>query len=269
MREIFDNIKKIYTFSEPCGELQDFIEFFSESSAEETQRHIGCECFTVKMFPSWTPTIYINLGTPYGLALGHAQKNISSADDILILRNNIVERVNLPADHIFTIKFYPGGLEAITGINQKYFIDKVAAATVVLPAELLHELKLAQNFEDRVQLLQQFFLSKLYRAKVKSHYIQFVQDAVGAFNTGGMQYNNSQLAEKMFTTSKTIYRYFNNVVGTSPKNYLCILRTRAALTAYVTGKNNFDPDLHGYYDMSHFYKDVIKFTGQKLAERLR
>jgi len=81
-----------------------------------------------------------------------------------------------------------------------------------------------------------------------------------------MQYNNSQLAAKMFTTSKTINRYFNNIVGTTPKNYFSTLRARTSLTAYIANRKVFDPAEHGYYDMSHFYKDVIKFTGQKLVE---
>jgi len=73
------------------------------------------------------------------------------------------------------------------------------------------------------------------------------------------------MAEKMFVTSKTINRYFNKVVGTSPKNYFSIMRARVALTAYVNQKDVFIPYDFGYYDMSHFYKDVVKFTGQKLA----
>ena len=264
MVEIFDNIKKIYTFSSPCVELRDYIEFFSESSFIETGRYIGDERFTVKMFPSWTPTIYINLGTPYHLSLGNAKQYINSTDDVLILRNNIVERHNLPADHIFTVKFYPGGLEAIFGVNQKHFIDTVANATVVIPAEMLYKLKQAANFEVRLHLLQRFFITRMQRTKKKSHYIQFVQDAVEAYSAGNMQYNNTQLAEKMFTTSKTVNRYFNNVVGTTPKNYFSILRARAALTAWAACKVNFDPTPFGYYDISHFYKDVVKFTGQKL-----
>lgn len=70
MVEIFDNIRKIYTFTEACPELADHIEFFSESSVESTQKYIGNSNFSVKMFPSWTPTFYINLGAPYLIAVG-------------------------------------------------------------------------------------------------------------------------------------------------------------------------------------------------------
>jgi hypothetical protein len=65
MIEIFDDIRKIYQFGSPCEELADYIDFFSESSFEATRTHIGNSDFTVKMFPSWTPTFWINLGPSY------------------------------------------------------------------------------------------------------------------------------------------------------------------------------------------------------------
>ena len=137
----------------------------------------------------------------------------------------------------------------------------------VIPPALLQKVKQAPSFEARVDVLQLFLLAKLQYTTHKNHYLQLVQDAIVVYTGGNMQYNNAQLAQKMFTTSKTINRYFNNVVGTTPKNYFTILRTRNALTAYVAGKpQHFDPSIYGYYDMSHFYKDVVKFTGYRLHE---
>jgi len=111
----------------------------------------------------------------------------------------------------------------------------------------------------------QNFLLRRYKCTHNDHYLQFVADCIENYDAAGMQINTSQMAEKMFVTSKTINRYFNKVVGTSPKNYFSIMRTRVALTAYVNQKEVFTPYDFGYYDMSHFYKDVVKFTGQKLA----
>ena len=104
-----------------------------------------------------------------------------------------------------------------------------------------------------------------YRKK-QDHYIKFVKDAINTYAANGLEFNNSELAEKMFTTSKTINRYFHNVIGTSPKNYFSIMRARTALTRYVKGREKFTPFDYGYYDMSHFYKDVVKLTGQRLRE---
>ncbi len=263
MVEIFENIRKIYTFSQPCAELAEHIEFFSESSIEATRQHIAGESFSVKMFPSWTPTFYINLGEPYEISVSNKRYFIGASEDILILRNDIVERYNGPTDNIFTVKFYPGSLEAVLGIKQQTLIDKVISLDKILSRQLLQQIKKPITFAERVELMQNFFLIN-YRKK-QDHYLKFVKDTIDVYSANGLQFNNCELAEKMFTTSKTINRYFNNVVGTSPKNYFSIMRARTALTGYVSHKEYFVPYDYGYYDMSHFYKDVVKFTGQKLA----
>jgi hypothetical protein len=266
MVEIFENIRKIYTFSAPCAELADHIEFFSESSIEATRRHIAGQRFSVKMFPSWTPTFYINLGERYEMAVSGKHYFVNADEDILILRNSIVERYNAPTDNIFTVKFYPGGLEAVLGIKQNLLADKVVNLNKILPAKLLHSIKLVKTFDQRITLMQDFLLMN-YRNK-QDHYIKFVKEAIDTYAGNGLEFSNSELAEKMFTTSKTINRYFNNVVGTSPKNYFSIMRARTALTGYINGREQFTPFDYGYYDMSHFYKDVVKFTGQRLSENV-
>src|SRR5688572_18007197 len=99
MTEIFDNIRKLYLFKSPCLELTSYIEFFSETSLTATGHYIDTEEFTVKLFPSYTPTIWINLGTPYFLKNGSNWKAIDESTDVLVLRNEIIERKNLPTDN--------------------------------------------------------------------------------------------------------------------------------------------------------------------------
>lgn len=268
MIEIFDNIRKLYNFSSPCPELADYIEFFSESSPAATSRHAANECFTVKMFPSWTPTIWINLGAPYHLVTGKDCHMIHPADDVLVLRDSIVTRYNQPSDHIFTVKFFPGGMERILGIPQTKFISQVVALKTIIPQALIQQVKTAGSFEQRMQLLQQYFLLNDARKKRKDHYIQLVKDSIDLYHGGNMQYNTGETAEKMFVTSKTINRYFNNIIGISPKKYFSILRARMALTAYVANKKAFAPCNYGYYDMSHFYREMIRFTGQSVSSSL-
>ncbi|WP_080057649.1 AraC family transcriptional regulator [Spirosoma aerolatum] len=267
MTEIFDNIRKLYRFYLPQNELASYIEFISESSAEETFRQVANNPFTVRMFPSWTPTCYINLGDPYQLTVGLTVYQIQKQTDVLILRNSIVERHNLPTDHIFTIKFFPGGLEAILGINQVQFKDQVVPLETILPILLIQRIKQAINFEERVNLIESFFLNQLQGRKKADHYRTMVSNTIGTFGANGMELNTAQLADRMFLTSKTINRYFHRVIGTPPKQYLSMMRVRAALSSYVAHNDRFSPDDFGYYDMSHFYRDVVRFTGQKINER--
>jgi AraC-like DNA-binding protein len=233
MTEIFDNIRKLYRFYAPSHELADFIEFFSESSPAETYRQVANNRFSVKMFPSWTPTMYINLGEPYQLSVGDKYYHIQKTTDVLILRNTIVQRHNLPTDHIFTVKFFPGGLEAVLGINQVQFVDQVVRLETVLPAAIIQRVKQLDFFEERIELLQHYFSHQYHQQKKDDHYRQLVSTTIGTFTDSGMLLNTAQLADRLFATSKTINRYFHRVVGIPPKNYLTTLRTRAALSGYV------------------------------------
>lgn len=264
MVEIFDNIRKIYLFSPPCEELAGYIEFFSESSTDATHSFAGNACFTVKMFPSLTPTFWINLGTPYYLTLGNKRFLVPSGKDILVTRDTIAERYNQPADHLFSIKFYPGGLETVLGIDQSKLTGKLVALQDVLPASLILQIKRASDFEERKKLLEAHFLSKMQTKKPRAHYIELVRNTIATYETGNMQYNVDELSERLFITSKTINRYFNKVIGVTPKRYLSIVRSRTALTAYVYDRKGFDPSVFGYHDMSHFYKEALKFTGERM-----
>lgn len=268
MVEIFDNIRKIYTFTEACPDLAEHIEFFSESSVECTQKYIGHSNFSVKMFPSWTPTFYINLGAPYLISVGQRQHHINANQDILILRDSIVERFNTPSDNIFTVKFYPGGLEAVLGISQLQCVERMVDLATILPAKLLTQIKKPLTFAERCKLMQNYLLNSFKERQQKDYYLRFVRDCIGNYGISNMQLNTGEMAERMFVTSKTINRYFNRVVGISPKNYFSIARARTALTHYVNHKAAFTPFDFGYYDMSHFYKEVVRFTGKKLIEHV-
>lgn len=269
MIEIFDNIRKLYQFRPPCPELADYIEFFSETSLETTRSQIQSENFTVKLFPSYTPTIWINLGSPYYLKSGTNTHLVAAGTDILLLRKETVERNNLPTDNIFTLKFHPGGFEAVLGISQALLGNDIMHATEVIPATVIKKMKKKDGFEDRMQLLQNWLLEKWNSQQKNNHYLKHIQATIDAFSLSGMGSKNNELSRQLCMTDKTLYRYFTKVVGTSPKQYLSIVRARTALTAWITDTAAFSPYDHGYYDMSHFYKDVVRFTGKKLtAHRL-
>lgn len=269
MVEIFQNIRKIYNFSNPCEELSAFVEFFSVSSLKGSTQDLNGIYSSVKMFPSWTPTCYINLGTSYYIDLKRTRYLIKENQDILILRNDDVIRYKLPTDNIFTVKFYPGGLEAVLGINQAALVDRVIDLSDILPIQLLAKIKQPLSFEERVELMQSFLLASYTKTDKKDHYLNMVNSSIGEYHASGMKLNTTELAERCFITSKTINRYFNKVIGISPKSYFSILRARTALTEFIDNKDKFVLTDYGYYDLSHFHKDMIKFTGKKLTESIK
>jgi AraC-like DNA-binding protein len=265
MIEIFDNIKQLYTFKNPCSELSRFVEFFSETSQAAMSEYIHTETFTVKLFPSYTPTIWINLGAPYYLTNGTQCSRIEERMDVLLLRNTIVERKNLSTDNIFTIKFYPSAFEAIFGISQSKIGDKIIDVQDIIQPLTLKKMKTASSFEDRIILIESFLLDKLRHNAQKQFPFICITEAIEAFFQSEMVDKNVEIAQKLHISEKSLYRYFKHVIGTNPKNYFSIVRARTALTAYNQNKIPFSPYDFGYYDYGHFSKDVIKFTGQSLS----
>lgn len=265
MTEIFDDIRKIYRFSRPCEELQPFVEFFSESCADTTAVCFEGNPFTVKMFASYTPTIWLNLGPAYRLSINNKRLLIRPGEDILVVRDGITERINQPGDHIFTIKFFPGGLHTVLGISQQDMVGRIISLQHILPQDFISRLKALQTFEDRLQLTQLFLLTSMQQRTAPDHYTSLVQQTIADYANGSMQYNVSEAAGHSFVTSRTIHRYFHRVIGASPKQYLSIMRARLALTQYVQNRAAFLPTQYGYYDASHFHKEAEKFTGQRLG----
>jgi len=268
MVEIFQNIRQLYTFAQPCEELIAHVEFFSESEAEQTWLHAGTQPFSVKMFASWTPTFYINLGSPYQISLGNQHFNIAAKQDILLLRDSIVKRLNSPTDNIFTVKFHPGGLETVLGINQNKCVNKLIPLQQIIPQALLNAIRQPITFQERTNLMQDYLLSQFEKSTSPDHYLSLVNRSIGEYTKSGLQLSTDLVAEKVFLTSKTINRYFHRSIGLSPKRYFCNLRARTALTAYVSNTKAFVPENFGYYDQSHFAKDIHHFTGQKLSRQL-
>jgi hypothetical protein len=216
MVEIFHNIRKVHRFIKPCDELAEHIEFFSESTPPVPGNSFSDKIIpqfkSVKMFPSYTPTFWFNLGTPYYLTVANKQYLIKESDDVLVLRDTSVEKFKQPTDHIFTVKFLPGGLEAVLGISQVSLIGQVINLNTILPTAFIQRLKQAVCLAERVEMMQDFLLTR-FKNKNKDHYLQFVHDCIENYDSADMQLNTSEMAEKMFVTSKTINRYFNKVVG--------------------------------------------------------
>jgi AraC-like DNA-binding protein len=262
--EIFDDIRQLYSFHTPDGKLGELIEFFSQSSSEKTRAFANNHLFDVRMFASWTPTIWINLGTPYRLLTGNQTLELGAFDDVLLLRDSTVTRINQPGDYIFTIKLFPGSLEYFFDISPTACRNLVLPATTVLPSSLVQTIRQLPGFNQRVDLLEKFFLQKLAHRKLKDYYLQIARNSIELCDKSSLNYNTSAIAERLFVSSKSINRYFQKAVGISPKKYFSVLRARKALSAFVSDRSSFLAEEFGYYDMSHFYRDMVRFTGQRM-----
>jgi AraC-like DNA-binding protein len=269
MTELFHNIRSLYQFKAPHEELKNYIEFFSESCFESTRQIVDGHSFSIKMFSSWTPTFWINLGPSYDLILNGTRRRITANSAVAVTRSATTERVNQPSDHLFTVKFYPGALNHLLQVEQTKLHSAVVQVNELLPPYLVEKVKAAASFEKRVSLMEEFFLVNIPKKNTKDHYADLVNQTISSYDISGMKYNVSELAGKNFTSSKTLRRYFERVIGTTPKLYFESVRLRTALPSFLSDRKGFDPSLHGYYDKSHFYRSVIRFTGERIDKQMK
>ncbi|HLY69587.1 MAG TPA: helix-turn-helix domain-containing protein, partial [Puia sp.] len=138
----------------------------------------------------------------------------------------------------------------------------------ILPGSLLERLRQPLSFEKRHAIMEDYLISAFTKQKRAGHYLNIVRGCIEKYDALGMQPKANELSQKVFASTRTINRHFNRVIGVSPKRYLSVLRARTALTAYVSVKKDFSPIDFGYYDMSHFYREIKNFTGKKLTDQV-
>jgi AraC-like DNA-binding protein len=267
MVEIFDDITQQYQFRAPCPELSGLIEYFWESAPDPKVTPDGP--FSVTLFPSWTPTLSINLGTPHQLSLGKDQYVIRSGDAFLTFRNCTAYYRYTPGHYKFGLKFFPGGLNAIFPDADAVLTAKLIPLQSLVPAALVGKLLHTSGFQMRVDLLQEFLLGRFRKQADGQGTTLFLRKMIHQYQLGNMELSLGQLAGQLCMTPKTLYRNFSKAVGATPKQYLAHLQARTALRAYLKDRTDFSPYDYGYYDRSHFHKAVARLTGEKLGDQLR
>jgi AraC-like DNA-binding protein len=67
-------------------------------------------------------------------------------------------------------------------------------------------------------------------------------------------------------SSRTLQRYFEATTSISSKQAFQILRIRKAIVQLLDHPGNFNPAQFGYYDQSHFYKQLKSFLNHPAIE---
>ncbi len=264
--EIFENLKRFFVFAQPSPALDEYVEFFAESSASQFVSTGDKDVFTCRMFPSYTPTFFINLTGHYKLQLDGAKFSIEARQDILLLRDTSVQRINSPGDNIFTVKFHAGTLRQLFDIAPAQINGGFMTLDNFIPRGLLKAIRTAGSFAERVELMSDYLQEKAHNRSAGFNG-QLVDRALNDQRYPEDRTAVYEIAASLHVSSKTLTRYFVRELGVSPKRYFSVVRFRKALNDYLHNNRTFHPFDYGYYDHSHFSREVLRFTGKRLKQQ--
>lgn len=141
----------------------------------------------------------------------------------------------------------------------------------------------AENTEQRVSLLDNFFLRRLSRFPEGDINMERLSDVFeNIVPTDGStarpprcqdEFSPADLASTACLSQKQFTRVFNKYVGMNPKSYLRLLRFHKALMEIQTASDNSSlTDIAwscGYYDLAHITSDFRDICGYSPSELIR
>lgn len=260
----------VIKYKKPTPFFANFVEHFWEKNSLTDQK---IDYDTETILPENYLNLTFSLGSPYFRYAEQEQTFMSlHTPQLAALHTKQSFYKHQVGNHIFGIKFLPGGLYPfvvphfleLTDISME--MDLIFGKKIHFLAEALYH---APNFESRVARAETFLLECIVERKLQKFY--FVQKATHALALKNGGADVASVAEQLNTNYKTLCRAFQEVIGIAPKQFAQIQRFEQALhlLASQTSMNYTDIGYKaGYYDQAHFIREFKKFALQTPSEYL-
>jgi hypothetical protein len=243
-------LQQNYIFREPEGAMKNYIEFYWQTN------YLANEQFTVKTFPRLGSTVLFNLGSPFEIKKRVSEGEVN--EPVYYLRDSPITSIHYPGNRIFGIQFK---INLPVMLKNKCRADtgSIYYLNTFFEKELITAIQQQDDFMARIEKIERYLLNRLttkHESKadtVNSILLDFMNHIEEVKTIGGLCNNN-------FCTIKTAERYFSECLGISPKKAISVLRSRKALNTYINNRDKFKPHLLGYYDNSHFHRELKEFT---------
>lgn len=243
----------------PPAALSPFIDFFWETRFDELWEKYP-KGFSDAQFPNIGYTYIINLGTPFIMQVG--DRKLSMKTDGFLPRYNPIECFHKPGNHLFGIKFRISPVLLKKKINFSEYREYMYPLSYLLEPSIIEQVKTAPNFEERIDILSNYFFGELARYEDSAQAVNIVRTIIDdCFQQNRFTDSVETLASQYKISSRTLLRYFEMCTGVSCKQALQVMRIRKATSHLVNDPDTFDYLAYDYYDHSHFYKHLKQFLG--------
>ena len=161
------------------------------------------------------------------------------------------------------IRFKPNGVYPLTKVPLHYILNSHLSLTELMGNsidDLYQQMGALSNQSEKINLLESWLRPFYQRDRL--HYrmeygIQLIEQQKGLISV-------KTLSEQLNTNYKSLDRWFQKMVGVSPKAYIQMSRFKNILSQLDQQKEADWIQLtvdHGFYDQAHFIKSFKQFAG--------
>lgn len=262
-----DHFKNDYHRVKPSKDLESFIDFFWETKFDDLLQRYP-EGFSDALFPNIGYTYLINLGTPFIMQVADRKFNMKT--DGFLPRNKSIECYHRQGNKLFGIKFKISPIIFKTRVNFAEYREYIYPLSYLMEQAIIDRVKKSALFEERINILNDYFQSliKTYSGsweaiRIVSEILQHC-DSSNDFTT-----SVEDFAEQYKISARTLHRYFESSTSLSSKKALQIPRIRKAVKHLADSPADFNYDMYGYYDYSHFCKHLKLFLQKDTIDSLK
>lgn len=172
---------------------------------------------------------------------------------------------------LFSIYFYPHGLALFLDVPVKELNNQTIPLKYLVRKdvnELEEQLASTLSFHGRIKRVERFLHRRLMQNTKKSPDSR-INSSIQRINHMKGMVDIHDLASEACLTRRQFERIFREDVGTSPKQFLKIVRFQHALQIHAANKKKSLTELAfdcGYYDQSHMIGDFVQMSGKSPKE---
>jgi AraC-like DNA-binding protein len=168
-------------------------------------------------------------------------------------------------NRMFGVRFYPESASLFLDDDVFHFNNQISSLHDAMGNDipLLHErIFEAASIQEKINIFDQFFLSKLIRNEKYLNKTRLVKSALTQINLKEGYLDLEKIANQYNISSRYLNKLFVQNLGVSPKQYHQIIRFQQSLQLLNKGADSLTTIAYqsGYFDQSHFIKEFKKFT---------
>jgi len=266
--EIIDNrhFQENYHRVQAPKALAHLVDFYWQTKFETLWEEYP-KGFSDVLFPNIGYSYLVNLGTAFGMQVGKEKFNMKT--DGFLPRHQSLECFHQTGNRLFGIKFKISPIIFEKNVNFSEYTRGIFPLSYLMEKSVLTDIKKDVTFEERVNTLNNYFLSILNKYDGAVLPITIVSNIINECSRN-LSFTEplEEMAARHKISARTLQRYFEKCTGVSTKKTLQILRIRKAVEEMAFAPENFEYSKYGFYDYSHFYKNLQHFLPKHVLQKL-